>query len=279
MAAAEPVDHHHEEVDAEEGQAVQVGKQSVGLDGGGSVIREGAGHPVHLPRLVVEGPDHPHAGDVLQQHGAQPVQQLLELSEQGRGAAHDAPGQQQDHGHHRQQDQAHPGVQAEGQRQGQDADHRYGDDHLQGAGEGHLDGGDVRDGAGGDGGGAELPEVVDGQLQALGVDGLPHVPAHLGGEGGAGIAPQNGAPARHQGDDRHLRAGAEDGVKRGAGGAVVQHLRHQGGDEQRPRHVHDQQDDGDGAQLPVRLQKTQDQVHGKIGSFSSKNKKRARLFA
>ncbi len=132
---------------------------------------------------------------------------------------------------------------------------------------------------GGDGGGAELPEVVDRQLQAFGVDGLPHVPAHLGGESGAGIAPQDGAPAGHQGDDRHLRAGADDGVKRGAGGAVVQHLRHQGGDEQRPRHVHDQKDDGDGAQLPVRLQKTQDQVHGKIGSFSSKNKKRARLFA
>ena len=154
MGAAEPVDHHHEEVDAEEGEAVQVGKQPVGLDGGGRVVGKCGDHPALLPALVVEGPDHPHAGDVLQQDGAHPVQQLLELPEQGGCAAHDAPGQQQDGGHHDQQDHAHLGVQAKGEGQGQHADHRYGNDHLNGAGEGELDGGDVRDGAGGDGGGA-----------------------------------------------------------------------------------------------------------------------------
>ena len=223
---------------------------------GARVIGEGGGHPAHLPILVVEGPDHTHAGDVLQQDGAHPVQQLLQPPEQGGGAAHDAVGQEQHHGHHRQQDEAHLRVQAEGHDQGQDTDHRHGDDHLDGADQGELDGGDVRDGPGGDGGGAELPEVIHRQLERFGVDGLPHVLAHPGGERGAGVAAPNGADARQHRDHCHLDAGMDDGAEGGAGGALVEHIRHQSGDEQGPGHVHDHQDDGEQARLPVGLEKT-----------------------
>ena len=180
---------------------------------------------------------------------------------------HDAPGQQQHHGYRHQQDKAHLCVQAERHGQGQHADHRHRNDHLNGAGEGELDGGDVRDGAGGDGGGAELPEVIDGQLQGLGVDGLPHVLAHLGGQGGAGVAPQDGAHARQDGHRSHVEAGAHDCVKGGAGGAGVEHIRHQGWDEQSAAHVYDQQHDGDQTQFPVRFQKSQDQIHSCCYSF------------
>ena len=77
----------------------------------------------------------------------------------------------------------------------------------------------------------------------------------------------DGARSRRQGHRRHLDPGVDDLVKLRAGGALVEHLRNQCGDEQRPRHIHDQQQDGDGAQLPVRFEKTKDQFHCSIYSF------------
>ena len=262
LPAAEPVGRHDEEVDEEEGQPVQIGEQQVGADGGIRVVGEGGDHAGLLPPLAAKGPDHPDPGEVLQQDGAHPVQQPLELAEQGRGAAHDPPGQQQHGADHRQQQHPHPHIQPEGEGHGRQADHRHRHYQLQRGGQGELDGGDVGDGAGGDGGGAELPEVVDGQLQALGVEGLPHLLADPGGEHRAGISPQNGAGPRRQGDRRHPDAGADDVLRAGAGGAGVQHLRHQGGDHQPAHHVQRQQDDGGGAQFPMGLQESQDQLHG-----------------
>ena len=187
VRAAEPVDHDHKEVDTEEGETVQIGEEAVGLDGGGGVIGEGGRHPLLFPRLVVKRPHDPHTGEVFQEDRAHAVEQLLERSEERRGAAHDGPGQQEHHDHHAQQDQTQLRIQPEGQRQRQQADKGDGDDHLNGAGEGKLDGGDIGDGAGGDGGGAEVPEVIDGELEGLGINGLPHVLADPGREGGAGI--------------------------------------------------------------------------------------------
>ena len=83
-AAAQPVDDDHKQVDEQEGQAVQIGKAAVGPDGGLCVIGKSLAHPVFFPRLVVKGPDHTNAGDVFQQDGAHPVQQLLQALEQGR---------------------------------------------------------------------------------------------------------------------------------------------------------------------------------------------------
>ena len=237
-------------------------RPAVGLDGGGRVVGKGGDKAALLPRLIVEGTHHPHAGEVLQQDGAHPIQQLLQTAEQGSGPPDDEKGDEQDQHHHSQQDQSHLDVQPKGEPQGDGTDDGHGDDHLQGAGEGKLDGGDVGDGAGGDGGGAELAEVIDGQGQGFGVDGLAHFLAHLGGEGGAGVASQDGAPARGQGYHRHLHPGVPYRLKGGAGGAQVEHLRHQGGDEQAAGDLHHQQHHGEQGQLPVGPEEAQDQFHG-----------------
>ena len=251
LPAAHPVDQNHEEVDKEEGQAVQVGKAPIGPDRGLCVVGEGGVHTGFLPLFIVKRTNHSHAGEVFQENGAHPVQQFLKPAEQRGGAADHEEGENQHHQHHCQQDKADGSIQIEGEHQGQHADHRHRQDHLNGTEQSHLDRCDVRDGPGGDRGGAELPEVIDRQLKGFGVDGLPHIFGHLCSQGGAGISPGNGTEACHRGNHRHLNARGYDGLERCARGACVEHFRHQRRNEQGAGHVHKQQHNSEQAELPM----------------------------
>ena len=109
-----------------------------------------------------------------------------------------------------------------------------------------------------------MPEVILGQLEGFVVQRHAHILADARGEGGAGVAAQDGADAGQHRGGGHQAAGAQHGVKGSAGGALVEHLGRQRGDEQRARRVHDQQQHRDDAQPQMRFEKTCDQFHGRF---------------
>src|SRR5699024_8789757 len=79
MSAAHPVDEYDEQADEKEGETIQVGEQTVCLDGCLRVRGERRIQPGFLSLLIVESAHYTYTGDVFQQDLAHAVQQLLQL--------------------------------------------------------------------------------------------------------------------------------------------------------------------------------------------------------
>src|SRR5690606_17732758 len=251
---AEPHHGHrrgvHDEHDDREHQRHEVADAQAGVEELGVGPREA----LPLAVLPVEGPDHPHAGDLLPHHPVDPVDALLDEPEERphaqRDEPHDAEEQRDDEEEQRGEADVLP------QRHDDAADHhdRGHDDDREGHQGDHLDLLDVVRRAGDERGGAEPAGLRHGEALDAAEDGVAQVASHAHRGPGAEVAGADRAGHLDAADEQHDAAAAQDVADVPDDDAVVDDVGVQAGQGQSGDRLDELQDDDDEDVAAVRTQ-------------------------
>ncbi len=169
--------------------------------------------PVEAPDLVVlpdEAADDVGADDLLAQHPADPVDELLALPVERNEAAHDQDHNDRKHRNHRDDDAGQRNVLVHGEHDAADEDGRCRDQHREHQDHEVLDLRDVVGGPGDEAGGPERADFLGGQGLHFGEQLFAQLPAEFHGHDGAEVAGGDGSGHLDAGDRRHPGPQAQD---------------------------------------------------------------------